>query len=44
MTHGKQMEKNKDMANWWPTIVKTDFDINAYIKNMNAKIMVKVLP
>nr|WP_319396288.1 ZinT/AdcA family metal-binding protein [uncultured Desulfobacter sp.] len=34
----------KDMENWWPTIVKTDFDINAYVKKMNAKIMAKVLP
>ena len=34
----------KDMGNWWPTIVKTDFDINAYVKNINAKIMAKVLP
>ena len=33
-----------DMENWWPTIVKTDFDINTYVKNMNAKIMAKVLP
>lgn len=34
----------KDMENWWPTIVKTDFDVNAYVKNINVKIMAKVLP
>ena len=34
----------KDMEKWWPTIVRTDFDVNAYVKNIDAKIMAKVLP
>ncbi len=32
------------MKNWWPTMVRPDFDIPTYINNVNPKMMVKVLP
>ena len=40
----KELIEGHDMKNWWPTLVKPDFDIDAAIKNVNPKIMVKVLP
>ncbi len=32
------------MGNWWPTMVKPDFDVTAYIDSINSKLMVKLLP
>ncbi len=32
------------IKNWWPTMVRPDFDMNAYIGNLNPKIMARVLP
>ncbi len=32
------------MGNWWPTMVKPDFDVAAYIDSINPKLMVKLLP
>lgn len=32
------------MKNWWPSMVKPNFDITTYINNVNPKIMAKVLP
>jgi Zn/Cd-binding protein ZinT len=40
----KELIASEGMKNWWPTLVKPDFDIDVAIKNVNPKIMVKVLP
>ncbi len=32
------------MGNWWPTMVKPDFDVTAYINSINPKLMAKLLP
>ena len=32
------------LEDWWPTLVSPDFDIKAYVKSLNTKLMVKILP
>ena len=32
------------IKNWWPTIVRPDFDVDAYLKHINPKFMAKLLP
>ncbi len=41
---GNALTQGTDTKNWWPTMVKPDFDLASYIKSINPKIMAKVLP
>ncbi len=41
---GKALTEEYGMKNWWPTMVKPNFDIAAYAKNANPKLMAKLLP
>lgn len=41
---GKALIEESGMKNWWPTMVKPDFDLAAYVKNTNPKLMAKLLP